>query len=52
MNICDAYSGQCDLVGVAGIVMREQVVLDVFRSMVLGGQHKGVFLSDERENSH
>jgi len=38
MNICDAYSGRCDLVGVAGIGMRERtkVALDVFRSIGFG----------------
>jgi len=32
MNICDAYSGRCDLVDVAGTEMRERtkVVLNVF----------------------
>ena len=56
MNICDAYSDRCDLVGVAGIGMRERtkVVLDHLCSeaLALGEQYKDVLLSDERAASH
>ena len=53
MNICDAWSGRCDLVGI-GMRERTKVVLDHLCSeaLVLGGQYKGVLLSDERATSH